>query len=126
MVRMKRVYEAPDPEDGGRFLVDRLWPRGVKKEGAGLTGWLRDLAPSDELRRWFHHNPARWEEFRARYRRELAAPACQALLRDLAQRARTGVVTLVYAAKDEAHNNARVLSEALEELLSDPAGKGSA
>lgn len=119
MVRLKRVYEAPAPEDGQRFLVDRLWPRGVKKEAAGLTAWLKDLAPSDELRRWFNHDPARWEEFRERYRRELAAPPCQALLQDLARRARTQTVTLVFAAKDAAYNNAQVIKEVLLDILAD-------
>ncbi len=123
MVRIKRVYEAPAAEDGQRFLVDLLWPRGVKREAAALSGWLKDLAPSEELRRWFNHDPARWEEFRARYRRELAAPSCQALLQDLAHRAHTGVVTLVFAAKEATHNNARVIQEAVLEILAGTSGK---
>ncbi|MCL6622449.1 MAG: DUF488 family protein [Syntrophobacterales bacterium] len=123
MIRRKRIYDPPAPEDGARFLVDRLWPRGVSREAAALSGWLRELAPSEELRRWFAHDPARWPEFRERYRRELGSAEAQKLLQDLARRARTGPVTLVYAARDAERNNARVLQELLEELLEDlPAG----
>jgi uncharacterized protein YeaO (DUF488 family) len=115
-VRLKRVYEPAEPGDGARFLVDRLWPRGLRREAAHLTAWLKDVAPSPELRRWFHHEPARWEEFRQRYRAELAAPAKQALVQELVAAARAGPITLVFAARDTEHNAAVVLKELIEEL----------
>lgn len=110
-LRIQRAYVPPAAEDGARILIDRLWPRGVKKEALALHGWQKDLAPSTALRQWFGHDPARWEEFRRRYRAELAGqePALAAL-RELA---RAQVVTLVYAAHDEAHNNAVVVREVL-------------
>jgi uncharacterized protein YeaO (DUF488 family) len=89
----------------------------VSREAAALSGWLRELAPSEELRRWFAHEPARWPEFRERYRRELGSAEAQKLLQDLARRARTVPVTLVFAARDSERNNARVLQELLEEML---------
>ena len=108
---LKRVYDPPDPADGTRVLVDRLWPRGVAKRDARIDGWARDLAPSAALRRWFRHDSARWPGFRDAYRAELAqAPA--ALRRLLASCAR-GPVTLVYAARDRQHNHAVVLREVL-------------
>lgn len=107
----KRAYEPASPEDGERYLVDRLWPRGVKKEALALTGWLKDVAPSTELRRWFGHDPARWDEFRRRYLAELKANA--AALRPLREALKRGPVTLVYSAHDEAHNQAVVLRELL-------------
>ena len=110
-----RVYEPPSAEDGTRVLVDRLWPRGVSKEAAGIDEWARDLAPSDALRRWFGHDPARWEEFARRFRRELdARPGA---LDSLLAAARQGAVTLVYGARDERHNQAVVLREIIEERL---------
>jgi uncharacterized protein YeaO (DUF488 family) len=117
MVRIKRVYDPPAPEDGLRLLVDRLWPRGVTKDAAALSGWWQELAPSPELRRWFDHDPARWPEFQERYRTELAAPRPQTLLAELAETARRETVTLVFAAKDAARNNAVVLKELLEARL---------
>jgi uncharacterized protein YeaO (DUF488 family) len=116
-VRIRRVYEPPPPADGYRVLVDRLWPRGLSKEAARIDAWLRDLAPSDELRRWFGHDPARWPAFCARYRAELRAEPRRSLLADLASRARAGPVTLLYAARDPARNNAVVLRDALAELI---------
>lgn len=113
--RLKRVYEPWAEEDGERYLVDRLWPRGLKREEARLAGWLRELAPSDELRRFFGHDPSRWEEFRERYRRELSRPDIAPLLEELRAKARSGTVTLLYAARDEKRNNALVLKELLEE-----------
>jgi uncharacterized protein YeaO (DUF488 family) len=113
-VRIKRAYEEPAPEDGTRALVDRLWPRGLSKERARIDLWLKDIAPSTELRRWYGHDPERFAEFHSRYTDELARePALTALatLRDLARR---GPVTLVYAAKDSAHSNAAILCELLE------------
>lgn len=110
-VRLKRAYEAPAASDGQRILVDRLWPRGVRRDELQLHDWLKDLAPSTELRKWFGHDPARWDEFERRYRRELAEH--EQLLGDLRRRARRGTVTLVYAAKDETHNDAVVLQRAM-------------
>ncbi len=112
-IQVKRVYEPPRPEDGVRFLIDRLWPRGVKKEEAALEGWLKDVAPSDALRRWFQHDPARWEEFLVRYFTELdGRPAAwEAILRA----ARQGAVTLLFAARDVDRNNAVALRRFLEE-----------
>lgn len=103
-LRIKRAYEAPGAADGARVLVDRLWPRGIAKEKARITAWMKDLSPSDELRRWFGHDPAKWPEFQRRYHRELDAQA--GVTAPLAALLRQGPVTLVYAAKDEAHNNA--------------------
>ena len=114
-IRLKRAYEAPSPEDGARFLVDRLWPRGVSKERLALTGWLKDVAPSNELRRWFGHQAERWEEFETRYRSELAHEKQD--LAPLLDAARQGTVTLVYGAKDQTHNQAVVLKQVLEESL---------
>jgi uncharacterized protein YeaO (DUF488 family) len=112
-VRARRVYDEPDPGDGYRVLIDHVWPRGVSKERAHLDEWARELAPSDELRKWFDHVPARFGEFRTRYRKELAAHGEQIeLLRD---RARSGPVTIVYAARDTEHNNAVVLAELIRE-----------
>jgi uncharacterized protein YeaO (DUF488 family) len=110
-VRLKRAYEPAAASDGGRILVDRIWPRGVTREQAQLSEWARELAPSTELRRWFAHDPARYEEFRRRYIGELGAQ--EEKLRELRRRARAGPLTLVYAARDEAHNDAVVLAEIL-------------
>ncbi len=123
MIRLRRAYDAPGPGDGRRFLVDRLWPRGVRKEAVALEGWLKELAPSDDLRRWFGHEPDRFEAFADRYRRELDAhPEAAA---PLLEAAREGNVTLVFAARDEDHNNAVVLRAWLEERLDGaPAGDG--
>ena len=112
-VSIKRVYESPSPDDGYRVLVDRLWPRGVSKDRARLDAWAREITPSHELRTWYHADPARWDEFRARYLAELegAGEALQAL----ARRAREGRVTLVTAARNEP-NHAVVLKECLERL----------
>ncbi len=117
MIRLKRAYEAPAPEDGARYLVDRLWPRGLTKDKLRIEAWLKDLSPSPELRRWFCHDPGLWEEFKSRYQQELAQPAQRQALERLARQARQGTVTLVYAAKDEQHNNALVLAQVLESLL---------
>ncbi|MFP3868889.1 MAG: DUF488 domain-containing protein [Desulfobacteraceae bacterium] len=117
MLKMKRIYDPPGEADGERFLVDRLWPRGVKKQDAQLADWLKDLAPSHELRRWFSHNPDRWPEFQRRYRAELEDAEKAALLQDLIDRARQGTVTLVFAARDPERNNAAVLKQFLEARL---------
>ncbi|WFP62420.1 MULTISPECIES: DUF488 domain-containing protein [unclassified Mesorhizobium] len=107
-IAVKRVYETPEKTDGQRVLVDRIWPRGVAKKDAALTLWLKDIAPSDELRKWFGHEPGRWAEFQKRYRAELDRnEEAVAQLRDLLG---NGKVTLLYGAHDEAHNNAVALA----------------
>ncbi|HSC49010.1 MAG TPA: DUF488 family protein [Gaiellaceae bacterium] len=110
-VATKRIYEPASSEDGYRVLIDRLWPRGVMKEQARIDEWARDLAPSDELRRWFAHRPERFERFRARYVEELRAHADH--LAELRRRARGGKVTVVFAARDAGHSNAAVLAPLL-------------
>lgn len=110
-VSIKRAYEPPAPRDGTRILVDRLWPRGVTKSNAHIAQWMKEIAPSNELRKWFGHDPERWEEFRRRYRAELAQK--RELMTELRMLARKGRLTLVYSAHDEAHNQAVVLREAL-------------
>jgi uncharacterized protein YeaO (DUF488 family) len=110
-VRLKRAYEPPARADGYRVLIDRLWPRGVSKQEAQLDEWARELAPSSELRRWFGHDPAKFDEFRRRYREELAAQ--DEKLRELRRRTRAGTLTLVYGARDSEHNDAVVLAELL-------------
>ncbi len=103
-VRLKRAYDPPAPEDGTRVLIDRLWPRGVSKADAALDRWMKEIAPSTELRKWFGHDPARWEEFRRRYAAEVRQHAD--LLEELRALAREGTLTLVYSAHDELHNDA--------------------
>jgi uncharacterized protein YeaO (DUF488 family) len=110
-VRLKRAYEPPEHADGYRVLIDRIWPRGVSKEDARLDEWARELAPSSELRRWFSHDPAKFDRFRSRYRDELADHEDK--LRELRRRARRGTLTLVYSARDTEHNDAVVLAELL-------------
>jgi len=112
-VRLKRAYEPAAPSDGVRVLVDRLWPRGVSKAKAAIDHWLRELAPSHELRRWFGHDVDRWDEFRRRYRAELEQHS--EALEQLRQLAREGRITLVFGARDEAHNDAVVLRDILAE-----------
>jgi uncharacterized protein YeaO (DUF488 family) len=115
MIRIKRAYDPPAKQDGARFLVDRLWPRGIKKEALRLAAWCKEVAPSHELRRWFSHDPDKWQEFQRRYRAELTAhgTAWQPLL----EAAKQGDVTLLYSAHDTEHNNAQVLKAYLEERL---------
>lgn len=110
-IRLKRAYEPAAPSDGYRVLIDRLWPRGVRRESARLDEWARELAPSTELRRWFGHDPARFAEFRRRYLEELSAQEDK--LRELRGRARESTLTLVYGARDTEHNDAVVLAELL-------------
>jgi uncharacterized protein YeaO (DUF488 family) len=112
-VRAKRIYEAAEPDDGYRILIDHIWPRGVSRERAHLDEWARELAPSDELRKWFDHVPERFGEFRSRYRDELAAHGEH--LEELRRRASGGPLTVLYAARDEEHNNAVVLVELLRD-----------
>jgi uncharacterized protein YeaO (DUF488 family) len=111
-IHLKRAYDPPEPGDGLRILVDRLWPRGVKKDMAHIDLWLKDVAPSTELRKWFGHDAGKWAEFQARYRQELERNP-EAVDRIAAQ-ARQGTVTLVYGAKDSQHNDAVVLKTYLE------------
>ncbi len=107
MIRIKRVYDPPQREDGARFLVERLWPRGIKKAELPMDAWLKEVAPSNELRQWFGHDPAKWPQFRRRYFAELAhRPEAWKPIREAA---RHGNVTLLYSARDEKHNNARAL-----------------
>ena len=109
---IKRVYEEPSRADGMRVLVDRLWPRGLSKEMARVDLWLKDLAPSTNLRKWFRHDPSKWDEFQTRYRHELKSKAD--LLAVLKEKAARGPITLLYAAKDEVHNEAVVLQSMLQ------------
>jgi len=117
MVKLKRAYEPASARDGYRVLVERLWPRGVRKTDLQLDAWFKDVAPSHELRRWFGHDPARWREFVTRYRRELKeSPAAEAVA-ELERRAAIQAVTLIYAAHDETHNGALVLRSVIEGAL---------
>lgn len=109
---IKRAYEPPGKQDGTRVLVDRIWPRGISKQRADIQLWLKDLAPSNQLRKWFHQDPTRWEEFRERYFSELASKATS--LKELCELTGEGRVTLVFGSRDQAHNNAVVLKEYLE------------
>ncbi len=115
MIQLKRAYELASEEDGPRFLVERLWPRGIKKENLRIDGWLKGVAPSTELRHWFQHDPARWEQFRRRYFGELEKHP--EAWRPLLEQARRGRTTLVYSAHDTEHNNAVALKEFLEGKL---------
>jgi uncharacterized protein YeaO (DUF488 family) len=117
MIRIKRAYEPAVPEDGYRVLVERLWPRGVSKARARLDAWAKAIAPSDELRRWYEHDPAKWEAFQVRYERELASPEAQTVLDDLVARARQGTVTLVYASRAGEISGAAVLQRLLRERM---------
>ena len=112
MFKTKRAYEKPDRQDGFRVLVERLWPRGVTKQKAALDLWLKDVAPSPQLRKWFSHDPKKWDEFRNRYREELRQRKDALSL--LKQKGEKGPVTLVYGSKDEEHNSAMVLKQVLE------------
>ena len=116
MIKLKRVYEPAARGDGTRVLVDRVWPRGVTKDAARVVEWMKELGPSDALRKSFNHDPARWAEFRNRYRRELRSAYAQQKLGELAAAARGHTLTLVYSARDETHNQAVVLREVLEQM----------
>lgn len=113
MIKLKRIYDPYAGSDGKRVLVDRLWPRGIKKEAARLDLWLKDIAPSDALRKWFAHDPSRWQEFKKRYRKELEDR--QELISDLRAEARRKTVTLLFSAKDTERNNAVALKEIIDE-----------
>ncbi len=118
MVKIKRVYEEPARDDGERILVDRLWPRGLTKRAAAVAEWVKDLGPSNELRKWFGHDPARWPEFRRRYVAELRSQ--RDVLAAIARKARTRRVTLVFGARDTEHNNAVVLRSVIDRLVRQP------
>jgi len=115
MIRVKRVYDPIGPEDGRRFLIDRLWPRGKTREALHLAAWLKDVAPSQTLRQWFGHDPSRWEEFQRRYAAELDGKP--AVGRPLLNAASQGDITLLYSAQDIKHNNAIALKAYLEKTL---------
>jgi uncharacterized protein YeaO (DUF488 family) len=112
MIKLKRVYENPSPKDGLRVLVERLWPRGLTKERAAVDLWLKDVAPSPELRKWFGHDPARWEHFQKRYRQELREQ--KEAVKLLKKKGKDSTVTLVYAARDKDHNGALALNSFLQ------------
>ena len=118
-IAIRRAYDEPTPHDGYRVLVDRFWPRGRSKEVLALDEWARDLAPDPALIHWFAHDPARWEEFRTRYRGELAGAAQRARLRELLAAAAGRRITLVYGARSETENQAVVLCEALQAIASE-------
>ena len=111
MIKIKRVYDPPEPGDGKRILIDRLWPRGLKKEDLKMDEWLKEIAPSDKLRKWFSHDPRKYEEFKKRYAKELKDRS-ETLARIKAE-AKKGAVTILFSAKDTEHNNATVLRELL-------------
>jgi uncharacterized protein YeaO (DUF488 family) len=116
-IDIKRAYAAPSHDDGRRVLVDRMWPRGVTRDRLAVDDWLKEAAPSNELRRWFNHDPARWREFVARYRDELKKPPASEAVAELVRCARQGPLTLVYAASDEAHNDAVALRDVIAQRL---------
>lgn len=124
-VAVKRVYEAPASRDGARVLVDRLWPRGLSKARARIDHWLKDLAPSDELRQWFHVHPGEFEGFRKNYLKELKRPEAETALEELYRLAEKKL-TLLFAYKDEEHNNAVVLKDLLQGSRKPPSGTGPA
>jgi uncharacterized protein YeaO (DUF488 family) len=109
MVKIKRVYDEVSPDDGERILVDRLWPRGIRKDEAKIDEWIKDIAPGNELRKWFAHDPSKWREFKKRYAEELKGQSNRIEL--LIKKAKRGNITLIFSARDTEHNNAVVLSE---------------
>jgi uncharacterized protein YeaO (DUF488 family) len=126
-VEVKRVYESASRSDGARVLVDRLWPRGLRKTDVAVDEWLRELAPSNELRKWYHAHPERWTLFRKRYLKELAAPEAERDLQKLYRLARKrSQLTLLYASKNETKNNATVLKDLLDGMRKPPTGTGPA
>jgi uncharacterized protein YeaO (DUF488 family) len=126
-IRIKRIYDEPAAADGTRILVDRLWPRGLSKDRAALDGWLRDLAPSDDLRHWYHAHWEQWSDFRKKYLQELSRPEAAAALEQLYRLARANKpLTLLFASKNEDRNNAVVLQELLSGVRKPPTGTGPA
>lgn len=125
MVALKRVYAKPSPHDGTRVLVDRLWPRGLKKSDAALDAWLKELAPSNELRKWFHARPQLWSKFREKYLKELTTEAANTALQQLYQlQKKHRRLTLLFASKNEERNNARVLKQLIDGERKPPTGTG--
>ena len=115
MIKIKRIYDQPAKDDGFRILVDRLWPRGISKEKVKVDLWLREIAPSNDLRKWFSHDPKKWEDFKIRYERELKGK--QELLHKIKEAEKEkGIVTILYSARDEEHNNAVVLNAILKNM----------
>lgn len=115
MINVKRVYDAADKTDGTRYLIERLWPRGIRKDSLPIAGWLKDAGPTTELRKWFNHDPEKWDEFRRRYVAELEANPDS--WRPIVEAARKGTVTLIYSSHDMEHNNAIALQEFLKRRL---------
>ncbi len=115
-IKIKRVYEQPDKDDGKRILVNRIWPRGISKDRARLSDWRKDIAPSNELRKWFGHAPERWDEFKERYRAELEEADKMEEVREISDMAEEGNVTLIFGAKDTEYNNARALESFIGKL----------
>jgi uncharacterized protein YeaO (DUF488 family) len=114
LLGIKRIYDKAGITEGKRVLVDRLWPRGVKRSTSNIDVWLKEVAPSTELREWFSHDPEKWEEFKERYRKELKGNKA---FDELVKMAREGDITLIYSSKDETHNNAEVLQEEIQKAL---------
>jgi len=114
MLKIKRAYEPAETADGRRILIDRLWPRGISKSKARIDLWLKDIAPSTELRQWFAHDPQKWEVFKKKYREELSDPEKSRMIEDIARQARHNTVTLIYGARDTEHNDAKVLQAMIE------------
>lgn len=115
-VGIRRVYDPPGAEEGFRVLIDRLWPRGMRKDALEYDRWEKDIAPTSELRTWFGHDPERWDAFREKYREELERPENRQRLREIVRAAGKGPITLLYGARDTRHNHALILAEALERL----------
>ncbi len=113
MIEIKRIYQPAEPTDGRRVLVDRLWPRGITRERAKVDEWLKEIAPSHELRKWFHKEPEQWNEFERRYVKELRSPLKKELIEQLRDRAADGTITLLFSVRDEIHNHASVLRNVL-------------
>ena len=117
MVKIKRVFDKRSPDDGCRVLVDRLWPRGVRKEAAALDYWAKEISPTEALREFYHHDPKRWGLFQARFREELRAPLALETLQDLAELSKTRTVTLLFGSREPVRNNATVVKDVIEGLL---------
>jgi uncharacterized protein YeaO (DUF488 family) len=122
MLKVKRVYEKKETADGKRILIDRVWPRGLTSEAAAVDEWLKELAPSTELRKWFSHDPEKWEEFRRRYTEELSSPEKMEVLERIARTASSANVTILFGSKETRYNNARVIEELLHKLMKDKVG----
>jgi uncharacterized protein YeaO (DUF488 family) len=118
MLKLKRAYDRPSSDDGSRYFVERLWPRGIAKDDLALTGWLKEVAPSTKLRQWYGHDPRRWPEFARRYDAELSLPDASAALDALVEEARFRDVTLVFATRNAEHSGAMVLKQIIEKRLS--------